>query len=294
MPTYTTGDGHPGVRPRVRVQREAGAPPRLRVRPQGRRPDEALRLVGHLLRHLQARVAARLVRRRQVARVLLHARHGRLADAGRQRRAARPRAGTIIRGAPTADNPVGGSTSVTPRSARTRSILTSSRCACRKRRLASSTSSTTTSPSSARYVHKQVDRAIEDTGSSTPDGNESYVIANPGEGLTALAFTNPNVALPKAVRDYDSVEFAVEKRLSNNWYLRAELPVEPSVRQLLGPDAVGRERPHQPERRPPVRLPGDDVPGRRQPRHSARCRPIGRTSSRRSSSTSSASARRLA
>jgi hypothetical protein len=74
---------------------------------------------------------------------------------------------------------------------------------------------------SARYVHKQVDRAIEDTGFLLPDGSEGYVIANPGEGITSLAFTNPNVALPKAVRDYDAVELAFDKRLSNNWYLRA-------------------------------------------------------------------------
>jgi hypothetical protein len=74
---------------------------------------------------------------------------------------------------------------------------------------------------SARYVHKQIDRAIEDTGSLDATGNEIYVIANPGEGLTALAYTNPNIALPKAKRDYDSVEFAFEKRLRQNWYLRA-------------------------------------------------------------------------
>lgn len=70
------------------------------------------------------------------------------------------------------------------------------------------------------YVHKQIDRAIEDTGSLDATGNEIYVIANPGEGLTALAFPNPAVALPKAKRDYDSVEFAFEKRMRNNWYLR--------------------------------------------------------------------------
>jgi hypothetical protein len=72
-----------------------------------------------------------------------------------------------------------------------------------------------------RYVHKQVDRAIEDTGSLDAAGNEIYVVANPGEGLTALAHTNPNVALPTAQRDYDSVEFAFDKRLQNRWYLRA-------------------------------------------------------------------------
>jgi hypothetical protein len=73
---------------------------------------------------------------------------------------------------------------------------------------------------SARYVHKQVDRAIEDTGSLSPAGDEIYVIANPGEGITSLAFTNPATALPKAKRDYDSVEFALEKRFKDRWYLR--------------------------------------------------------------------------
>ena len=71
------------------------------------------------------------------------------------------------------------------------------------------------------YVHKQVDRAIEDTGALDANSNEIYIIANPGEGLTSLAFTNPNVALPKPVRDYDSVEFAFEKRMASNWYLRS-------------------------------------------------------------------------
>ena len=73
----------------------------------------------------------------------------------------------------------------------------------------------------ARYVHKQVDRAIEDTGFLLPDGSEGYVIANPGEGITELAFTNPRVNLPKAKRDYDAVELRFEKRLSNRWYLNA-------------------------------------------------------------------------
>jgi hypothetical protein len=71
---------------------------------------------------------------------------------------------------------------------------------------------------SVRYVHKQVDRAIEDTGSLDAQGNEIYIIANPGEGLTALA--HPGVAMPLPVRDYDSVEFAFDKRLRDNWYLR--------------------------------------------------------------------------
>jgi hypothetical protein len=68
-------------------------------------------------------------------------------------------------------------------------------------------------------VHKQIDRAVEDTGFITALGNEGYVIANPGEGLTELAW--PGVALPTAVRDYDAVEATFEKRLANNWYLRS-------------------------------------------------------------------------
>ena len=44
---------------------------------------------------------------------------------------------------------------------------------------------TTTSSISVRYVHKQLDRGIEDTGSIDTSNNELYVIANPGEGLTA-------------------------------------------------------------------------------------------------------------
>src|SRR6185503_19675846 len=74
---------------------------------------------------------------------------------------------------------------------------------------------------SVHYVHKQVDRAIEDTGSLDAAGNEIYIIANPGEGLTALASTDPITALPKAKRDYDSVEFSMEKRFAANWYLRS-------------------------------------------------------------------------
>jgi len=74
---------------------------------------------------------------------------------------------------------------------------------------------------SVHYVHKQLDRAVEDTGFLTPAGDEGYVIANPSEGLTSLAYTNPNIPMPKPKRQYDSVEFALDKRFANNWSLRA-------------------------------------------------------------------------
>ncbi len=72
---------------------------------------------------------------------------------------------------------------------------------------------------SVRYVHKQIDQAVEDTGSQDAEGNEIYIIANPGFGLAALAFDGVN--LPKPTRDYDSVEFVFDKRFQDNWSLRA-------------------------------------------------------------------------
>jgi Carboxypeptidase regulatory-like domain/TonB-dependent Receptor Plug Domain len=72
---------------------------------------------------------------------------------------------------------------------------------------------------SVRYVHKQIDKAIEDIGTITPEGNEAYVIGNPGFGSATIASFDPHVDLPKAKRDYDSVELVLDKRFANNWFL---------------------------------------------------------------------------
>ena len=74
---------------------------------------------------------------------------------------------------------------------------------------------------SARYVRKWLDRAVEDTGSLDAQGNEIYIIANPGFNLTELAWTDPKTNQPTAKRDYDSVEFAFTKNFANNWFFRA-------------------------------------------------------------------------
>jgi outer membrane receptor protein involved in Fe transport len=129
--------------------------------------------------------------------------------------------GRIIRGAPTADNPKGGidfrhvSLDADTIDPNLKPMRQQEATAGLEHQL------NDVMALSVRYVHKQVDKAIEDTGSLDYQGNEIYVIANPGFNLTALAFTNPNVALPKAKRDYDSVEFAFEKRFARNWYLRS-------------------------------------------------------------------------
>ena len=95
---------------------------------------------------------------------------------------------------------------------------------------------TTTSSISVRYVHKQLDRGIEDTGSIDTSNNELYVIANPGEGLTAtftpVPCSQPGItqcdayqgssgaySLPKPKREYDAGEFGYTKRFAHQWSL---------------------------------------------------------------------------
>ncbi len=70
----------------------------------------------------------------------------------------------------------------------------------------------------ARYVHKQVDKAIEDVGIFDADGNENFFIANPGFGVVSEPFFPGFAATPKAERKYDAVEFSVNKRFSNSWF----------------------------------------------------------------------------
>jgi hypothetical protein len=73
---------------------------------------------------------------------------------------------------------------------------------------------------SARYVHKQVDRAIEDVGVMVPGLGEVYYIANPGEGVATFIEKDacPTCpALPKAKRTYDALELKVTRRFADNW-----------------------------------------------------------------------------
>jgi hypothetical protein len=74
---------------------------------------------------------------------------------------------------------------------------------------------------SVRYTDRRLVRAIEDTGRETPNG-EQYLIANPGEGFTVdqswKNYWGPGVPVaPKPVRNYDAVEFRLDKRFSANY-----------------------------------------------------------------------------
>jgi hypothetical protein len=68
-----------------------------------------------------------------------------------------------------------------------------------------------------RYVHKWMFRTIEDTGIYVA-GNEDYLIANPGEGLAVnMEPLYPAFPTPKPKRNYDGLEFRLNKRFSNRW-----------------------------------------------------------------------------
>ncbi len=74
---------------------------------------------------------------------------------------------------------------------------------------------------SARFTHKQLDRAIEDIGFPTAAGSEAYVIGNPGLGLAAEQAVLSGVPVTKAVREYDAFEIRIDKRVSNNYFFNA-------------------------------------------------------------------------
>jgi hypothetical protein len=77
---------------------------------------------------------------------------------------------------------------------------------------------------SARYVHKQVDRAIEDVGVIVPGLGEVFYIANPGEGVatTVESVDCPTCpGLPKIKRDYDALELKLTRRFAGNWSANA-------------------------------------------------------------------------
>ena len=68
-----------------------------------------------------------------------------------------------------------------------------------------------------RYVHKWLDRTIEDVGVLVPGVGEVFFIANPGEGVAEHILPEPAPALPTAQRDYDGLEFRLTRRLANRW-----------------------------------------------------------------------------
>ena len=115
---------------------------------------------------------------------------------------------------------------------------------------------------SARYVHKQLDRALEDIGTLDAQQNELYTVGNPGFGWAATFYpVGRDEPIPLAEgearlrRGRDRPRPAPVRPLVGPRVVH----VEPALRQLLGPRPVRRGRAAQPEHRPQLRLPADVV-----------------------------------
>ncbi len=100
---------------------------------------------------------------------------------------------------------------------------------------------------SARYSHKNVDRAIEDIGFPTASGSEAYIIGNPGFGLAAATATANGYIPTKAERKYDAVEIRIDKRLSKNYFFNASYTwsrLFGNYSGLASSDEAGRSSPN--------------------------------------------------
>jgi hypothetical protein len=106
---------------------------------------------------------------------------------------------------------------------------------------------------SIRYTNRRLIRTIEDVGTLGPEG-EVYYIANPGEGIVAdpKTWEAGIPTTPKARRDYDGLEFRVDKRFAKNYQFAASYTWSRSYGNYSGlassdePDSsgVGRASPN--------------------------------------------------
>jgi Carboxypeptidase regulatory-like domain/TonB dependent receptor-like, beta-barrel/TonB-dependent Receptor Plug Domain len=99
---------------------------------------------------------------------------------------------------------------------------------------------------SARYTHKQVDRAVEDVGVFNDQGSEAYIIGNPGFGLVCEVADSSGFPCPKAIRKYDAVEVRVDKR-ANRYFFNASYTFSRlfgNYSGLASSDEAGRTSPN--------------------------------------------------
>jgi hypothetical protein len=71
----------------------------------------------------------------------------------------------------------------------------------------------------ARYIRKHLIRTIEDVGVNVVGVGTVYYIANPGEGITKSLVDPAFPTFPKAKREYDGVEFTLDRRFDGRWGL---------------------------------------------------------------------------
>ena len=75
------------------------------------------------------------------------------------------------------------------------------------------------------YVRNDLLETIEDVGFLNAQGDEGYLISNPGKRQAAIQFptgATPNgQPIPRPKRQYDALELGYSKRFSDNWFLTA-------------------------------------------------------------------------
>jgi hypothetical protein len=75
------------------------------------------------------------------------------------------------------------------------------------------------------FVHNLLKRTIEDIGAVDASGNEAYIIGNPGEGQAQIQFpsgrTPVGQVVPKPKRQYDALEFTLNRRFGSNYFWSA-------------------------------------------------------------------------
>ncbi|PWT84582.1 MAG: hypothetical protein C5B57_04525, partial [Blastocatellia bacterium] len=79
----------------------------------------------------------------------------------------------------------------------------------------------------ATYVHNKLTRTIEDLG-GVVNGDEVYVIGNPGEGLGTITPSSGKTApfaTPLPLRQYDALEMTLSRRFSQNWFASANVTI---------------------------------------------------------------------
>ena len=75
------------------------------------------------------------------------------------------------------------------------------------------------------YIHNDLLETIEDIGFLNAEGDEGYLISNPGLRQASIQFptgaTPLGQAVPRPKRMYDALEFGFNRRFANNWFLSA-------------------------------------------------------------------------
>jgi outer membrane receptor protein involved in Fe transport len=100
----------------------------------------------------------------------------------------------------------------------------------------------------ARYLHRNLDQAIEDAGYRSATGSESYIIGNPGQGQHAAILRSLGYSkIIKPVRRYNALQFEYDTRFVKNFSVNFNYTLSKlygNYSGLASPDENGRSSPN--------------------------------------------------